>query len=126
MTGFKHANCSTAITMQPRAFIFGIYIIASIAILTWRPYFMHLTMSSVDLNYSNSHDLHDLQVSSVFAQELRWYICNGCTNLQLGRSLKYLILFKYMPFRDDPPHRFSQFLLIWFYKQDWKKSLYSY
>ena len=23
-----------------------------------------------------------------------------------------LVLFKYMPFRDDPPHRFSQFLLI--------------
>ena len=34
-----------------------------------------------------------------------------------GRSLKNFILFKYMPFRDDPPHRFSQFLLIWFYKQ---------
>ena len=48
------------------------------------------------------------------------------TDLQLGKSFKNNILLKYMPFRDDPPHRFSQFFLIWFCKQDWKFSFYSF
>jgi len=33
----------------------------------------------------------------------------GCTDLQLGRRFKNVILLNHMPFTDDPPHRFSQF-----------------
>jgi len=33
------------------------------------------------------------------------------------KFLKTFYFFKYMPFEDDPPHRFSQFLLFWLYKQ---------
>jgi len=46
--------------------------------------------------------------------------------LKPSRGFKNLLLFKYMPFEDDPPHRFSQFLLFWLYKQDWKFAMYSY
>jgi len=31
--------------------------------------------------------------------------------LQLGSSLKEFFIFKYMPIRDDSPHRLSQILL---------------
>ena len=31
--------------------------------------------------------------------------------MQPGRSKKLFILLKYMPFKDNPPHRVSQFLL---------------
>ena len=43
---------------------------------------------------------------------LRQDLCNGCTDLQLGRSFKNFILLKYMPFTDDPPRRFSVFLFF--------------
>ena len=49
---------------------------------------------------------------------LRLLECNGFTYLKPSRGFKNLLLFKYMPFEDDPPHRFSQFLLFWLYKQD--------
>jgi len=48
------------------------------------------------------------------------------TDLQLGKSFNNYILLKYMPLRDDPPHGFLQFLLIWFGIQEWKLSFYSY
>jgi len=57
---------------------------------------------------------------------LRLLECNGFTYLKPCRGFKNLLLLKYMPFEDDPPHRFSQFLLFWLYKQDWKFALYSY
>jgi len=41
---------------------------------------------------------------------LRYDLPNGFTYLQLGRDFIHLFLFKYMPFKDDPPHTFSQFL----------------
>ena len=37
---------------------------------------------------------------------LKQDLCNGCTDLQLGRSFKNFILLKHMPFTGDPPHRF--------------------
>ena len=43
---------------------------------------------------------------------LRLLECNGFTYLKPSRGFKNLLLFKYMPFEDDPPHRFSQFLLF--------------
>jgi len=42
----------------------------------------------------------------------------GRTDLQLGRSFKNFILLKHMPFTYDPSHRFSQFFIFLFYKQD--------
>ena len=46
-----------------------------------------------------------------------------CSYVEVNKNF---ILFKSMPFRDDPPHRFSQFMLFLFYKQDWKISFYTY
>ena len=57
---------------------------------------------------------------------LRLLECNGFTYLKPSRGFKNLLIFKYMPFENYPPHRFSQFLLLCFYKQDWKFALYSY
>ena len=58
--------------------------------------------------------------------DLRLLECNGFTYLKPSRGFKNLLLFKYMPFEDDPPHHFSHFLIFWLYKQDWKFALYSY
>jgi len=44
--------------------------------------------------------------------DLRLLECNGFTYLKPSRGFKNLLLFKYMPFEDNPPHRFSQFLLF--------------
>ena len=44
--------------------------------------------------------------------DLRKDFCNGFTYLQLGRDFINILLFKYMSFYDDPPHNFSQFLLL--------------
>ena len=50
--------------------------------------------------------------SSIASVDLRLLECNGFTYLKPSRGFKNLLLFKYMPFEDDPPHRFSQFLLF--------------
>ena len=43
---------------------------------------------------------------------LRLLECNGFTYVNPSRGFKNLLLIKYMPFEDDPPHCFSQFLLF--------------
>ena len=48
---------------------------------------------------------------TAFCFVLRLLECNGFTYLKPSRGFKNLLLFKYMPFEGDPPHRFSQFLL---------------
>ena len=51
-------------------------------------------------------------LSQVQLGRLRLLECNGFTYLKPSRGFKNLLLFKYMPFEDYPPHRFSQFLLF--------------
>ena len=57
--------------------------------------------------------LHKITVIKLVVYEaLRQDRCNGCTNLQLENSFKNFILFKHMPFTDDPPHAFHSFFFF--------------
>jgi len=62
--------------------------------------------------FMNSFNKTEAELSQCRLCFLRLQECNGLTYVQLGRGFKNLLLFKFMPFKDDPPHRFSQFLLF--------------
>ena len=60
----------------------------------------------------NINDLSSVGISLSISKYLRLLEWNGFTYLKPSRGFKNLLLFKYMPFEDDPPHRFSQFFFF--------------
>jgi len=65
-----------------------------------------------DSKFGNVHQTIRLIYMDLLMSSLRLLECNGFTYLKPSRGFKNLLLFKYMSFEDDPPHRFSQFLLF--------------